>query len=252
MTGTTIWETIGLIGSDLLFHTLLKLKSIDIYSRKLSWYLIKKILISSVRSYFMAIRTWGLIIDISSIKNFSSFRFDPQLPFFLSLNLLFIGLTCTNADQKLQSQSSPDLLSPGSMFFSLMVPNKGSKFSLACDVFCGKGSLFCVPLYVSSFQINFRKHKNALWEKAYWYWLLAIVKMSSFHSSCRNVSISSSLSSVFNSTMSSELDDVLNRICLLLSSLGMLYDVVWSQIHHTYSCNDPWKHLFSKDTHQSP
>lgn len=213
---------------------------------------IKKFLISSVKSYFMAIRTWGLIIDISSIKIFFSFRFDPQLPFFLSLNLLFIGLTCTNADQKLQSQSSPDLLSPGSMFFSLIVPNKGSKFSLACDVFCGKESLFCVPLYVSSSQINFRKHKNASWAKAYWYRLLAIVKMSSFHSSCRNISISSSPSRVFDSTMSSELDDVLNRICLLLSSLEMLYDVVWSQIHHTYSCNDSWKHLFSKDTHQSP
>ena len=121
---------------------------------------IKKFLISSVKSYFMAIRTWGLIIDISSIKIFFSFRFDPQLPFFLSLNLLFIGLTWTNADQKLQSQSSPDLLSPGSMFFSLIVPNKGSKFSLACGVFCGKESLFCVPRYFYSYQINFSKHKN--------------------------------------------------------------------------------------------
>ena len=167
MTGTTTWETIGLIGSDLLFHALLKLKSIDIYSRKSSWHLLKNFLLVVLEVILWPLELEASLIDISTIKNFSSFSFDPQLSFFLSLNLLFIGLKCTNADQKLQSQSSPDLLSPGSMFFSLMVPNKGSKFSLACDVFCGKESLFCVPLYVSSFQINFRKHKNASWAKAY-------------------------------------------------------------------------------------
>lgn len=140
-------------------------------------HLFQKIILTFIKKFLLVVLEvilWPLeleasLIDISTIKNFFSFSFDPQLPFFLSLNLLFIGLTCTNANQKLQSQSSPNLLPPGSMLFNLMAPNKGFKFSLEFDVFCGKESLFCVPLYVSSSQINFRKHKNALWEKAYSY-----------------------------------------------------------------------------------